>query len=197
LPPGPELERLWIRAGLETVAGQRLADPPLGAARRLTDPSRAWSELAPWPAEAWWARIGRLTDSQRLAIARADAAWLDQLDEAWANAPPEIDELRRVRARGEIALARGRPPWTGEEEELLMAESLLVPGAPGDRAWSRLAAGDRPAAGAALGELEELMARTASDWEAAPEDGVRAVRSYPGWVLGVEARALRTLLRSS
>src|SRR4029079_10928439 len=112
----------------------------------------------------------------------------------WASAPEAIGELARLRARGEIALGLGRGAWSAGERDLLTTESFLLPSAPGDRAWHALAEHDVDAARRALAELEERMASVAVEWEAPPDKPLRAIRAHPGWALGVEARALRSLL---
>ena len=196
------LEHLWLRAALETVASGELVEPPLAELKRLTRPERAWHEVAPWPAEALQDRIRRLMDSHRLAIAINDMEWLDQLDASWEIAPAVIDQMPRLRARGEIGLGLSpggpRPHgWSPAELELLTVESFLLPNAPSDRAWRALAERHTRRARRELAELDARMALAALGWEAAPEDGLRQIRAHPAAVLRVEARALRALIAKS
>jgi hypothetical protein len=196
------LERLWLRAALETVASGELIEPPLAELKRLTEPAHAWQQVAPWPAEALQDRIGRLIDSHRLAIALTDMDWLDQLDAAWESAPAVVDHVPRLRARGEIGLGLspgGRRPhgWSPAELGLLTEESFLLPNAPSDRAWRALAEHHPRRARRELADFDARMTLAARSWEATPENGLRQLRAHPSAVLRVESRALRALIARS
>ena len=96
-----------------------------------------------------------------------------------------IDDLRVLRAIGEIALGLGTSGWTAPEIESLVEESFLVPGVPAEDAWRALAEGDRDRARSHVREAQ--AARAALLGSVCPE-------VWPGLILNVELRALRTLL---
>ncbi|MDN5778918.1 MAG: hypothetical protein L0H96_18650 [Humibacillus sp.] len=175
---------MWRQAALAPLQGARRVDPPTETLRRLTEPDAAWVGIIGWPLSALDDRIGRLFDCHHLAVALADVTWLRRLHEAWSVAPRDVDELRVLRATGEIGLGLGadgdRPHgWSAEEIHDLVAEGFLLPHAPSERAWLALARGDL------------VEARTAV------EDAARArpAAGVPGTVLDVELRALGSLSR--
>lgn len=178
----PILEEVWRSAALPPPA-----DPPRDVLERLTGPDAAWRGVAAWPLEALDERIARLFDTHRLAIALGATAWLERLDEAWRRCPFPVDELRRLRATGEIGLGLGADGWTADQVEALVDERFLIPAAPADAAWIALAAGNRDVAERLVAQLWDDRRGSAA---AGPDDAVRA----PGWALGVEPRALRALL---
>jgi hypothetical protein len=173
------LERLWRDAAIRSV------DPPAAELRHASAQAQVWRDVAGLPTDALHERIARLVDSHRLAIARGDIEWLRELDATWRAAPAMIEDLRVLRAAGEIGLGLGTSGWTGPEIELLVEESFLVPGVPAEDAWRALAEGDRDRA---RGHVRKAQA------ERVPL--LRSVRAevWPGFVLDIELRALRALL---
>ena len=118
--PSPSLESVWRQAALATLQGGRRVDPPTESLLRSTEPDAAWAGIAGWPLTALDDRISRLFDCHHLAIALGDVTWLRRLHEAWSVAPRDIDQLRVLRATGEIGLGLGadgdRPHgWSAEE----------------------------------------------------------------------------------
>jgi hypothetical protein len=178
----PTLEEVWRGAALPPPA-----DPPRDVLERLTAPDAAWRGVVAWPLEALDERIARLFDTHRLAIALGATAWLERLDEAWRRCPFPVDELRRLRATGEIGLGLGADGWTAEEVEALVGEHFLIPAAPADAAWIAMAAGDRDVA-------EQLVAQLEDERRGNAATGLDNAALAPGWALGVEPRALRALL---
>lgn len=180
--PSPSWESVWRQAALAV-------DPPTESLRRLTEPDAAWTGIAGWPLSALDDRIGRLFDCHHLAIVLADVTWLRRLHEAWSVAPRDVDELRVLRATGEIGLGLGadgdRPHgWSAEEIHDLVAEGFLLPHAPSERAWLALARGDLVEARTAV---EDAVRARAQDR--------RPAADVPGILLDVELRALRSLSR--
>jgi hypothetical protein len=187
--PSPSLESVWRQAALAALQGGRRVDPPTESLRRLTEPDVAWAGIAGWPLSALDDRIGRLFDCHHLAIALADVTWLWRLHEAWSVAPRNVDELRVLRATGEIGLGLGadgdRPrSWSAQEIHDLVAEGFLLPPAPSDRAWLALARGDMGEARTAVQDAVRARARDR-----------RPNAVAPGMALDVELRALRFLSR--
>ncbi len=118
-----------------------------------------------------------------------DVTWLRRLHEAWSVAPRDIDQLRVLRATGEIGLGLGadgdRPHgWSAEEIYDLVAEGFLLPQALSERASMALARGDLDEARTAVQDAIRARAR-----DRRPDAGA------PGMVLDVELRVLRSLSR--
>lgn len=193
------LEQIWELAAVKTMARGLLIDPSSHELKRLTTPWRAWSDFSPWPMDAFQDRIGRLMDTHRLAIVQDDAAWLMQLDATWEDAPSIIGACWPLRAQGEIGLglgASGQRPygWTSEEMAVLEEESFLQSVAPSDRAWRALTVQDLDGARSAIKDYEAHIATVWSQWEIAPEAGLRQIRTYPGVALQIELRSLQILV---
>jgi hypothetical protein len=173
------LESLWRDAAIRSV------DPPTTELRHASAAAEAWRDVAGLPTDALHDRIARLVDCHRLAIAQGNVEWLRELDATWRAAPRMIEDLRVLRAAGEIGLGLGMSGWTGPEIELLVEESFLVPGVPAEDAWRALAEGDRDRA---HGHVLKAQAGRASLL------GPIRTEIWPGFVLDVELRALRALL---
>jgi hypothetical protein len=173
------LERLWRDAAIRCV------DPPTAELRRASAPAQAWRDVAGLPTDALHDRIARLVDCHRLAIAQGNIEWLRELDATWRAAPGMIEDLRVLRAVGEIRLGLGMSGWTGPEIELLVEESFLVPGVPAEDAWRALAEGDRDSARRHVRKAQAERAQLL---------GSVSAEVWPGLVLDVELRALRALL---
>jgi hypothetical protein len=167
------VEALWRQAAAAGV------DP---AIEELLSALPAWDNVVALPSDALDERLARLFDTHRLAIALRDVDSLRELELTWRSAPALIDSLRVLRARGEINLGLGGRGWMPAELELLVDESFLVVGVPTEDAWRALAVGDTDSARSAL-----ERAQAASVIDVSP-------LVWPGVVLGVEVRALRTLL---
>ena len=191
LPGG--LEGLWQRAALVAIATGEQVDPALPALMQLTMPDRAWAEVPAWPSDVLTDRCMRLRDTHLLAISLGETSWLSQLDACWSHGIGTVDELTVLRARGEIRLAMGEPGWPQDDLDALLEDGFLVAAAPADRAWLALARGDVDRARRELVALDDLLSLTAQQWQAAPDEGIRQIRAYPGAVLRVESRALRAL----
>jgi hypothetical protein len=192
------IDRVWMRAALESVVSGQRIDPPIAELKQLTTPAEAWRTMPPWPAEEVSRRIGLIQDSHRLAIVHADIGWLEQLDAAWAAVPENIEDCWAIRARGEIGLALGaagtRPyGWTADELELL-DEDFLRASLPSDRVWIALAERNLDTAQHALVEYEAQLAKWTRGWQSDPEMAVRQVCAAPGPALHVELRALGVLV---
>jgi hypothetical protein len=175
-------------------------DPPVGELRTHADQSVVWPQVGRLPPDALWDRVGRLFDCHHLAIVDEDTEWLWRLDRLWREAPPYIDELRVVRALGEIGLGLapgGTRPygWSPAEQCALIDEAFLLPSVPTERAWLALAEGEIDDARGHLAQASALHRDLLLTWRANPEAASAQVRAAPGAALGVELRALGTLVQ--
>ena len=193
----PTLERVWSRAGAESVVAGQLIDPPLARLKELTAPDRAWDNQ-PWPPEHIVDRGRCVADCHLLAIALGDLDWLEQLDGVWEPAPVAYEW--HLLARGQIGLglerggARSPTSWTEDDIELLLETGELVRDDPAGRAWMALTAGDMSAARAATEAFHAAVDRWTEGWPAARGAELQRVLGAPGRILRVELRALTALV---
>lgn len=192
--PNSSMDQIWIEAALKTRSTGDYHLPQASMLKPLTVASKIWSDIDYHP-EFILDRIGRMRDCHHLAIVIEDTEWLWCLQNCWIHAPPTIDELCILRAKGEIALGLGAlgcpiEGWSSEDLYFLVEEAFLRLDAPSDLAWWLLGTQQAHKALPSILKYEALLSEVQKGWDEDSQDGMQQILTYPGSVLRVELKAL-------